>query len=429
MNNTITHKKTSFTPWLMWILGATFYFYECLLQVSTGVMVPELMRSFNANATQIGILAAFWFDAYFIMQIPVGILVDRYGPRKLLTFASFTCMAGCLIFATAHIFGLAKFGRLLIGIGSAFAVISTMKIAAIWFKADRFSLLTGMLVTLGMLGSMTGQKPLALLVDAYDWRVCMLVMGAIGGVLAVLIWFIIRDNSSSSHKQQTKTPISKQRFGSELIKVISIPQNWIVAAYGGLMFAPTLAFGGLWGVPFLIQSHNLPRPEAASIITTLYIGWVFGSTATGWLSDKLQRRKPTMIIGSIGALLTILTILYVQSLSATALAILLFIFGVFSSGFLPAFSIIRESNPENCSATALGFMNTINTTGGVVFPPLIGILLDYFWQGQMLNGAREYTTTNYHMALLALPVAIFISLVILPLIRETYCRNLENEKA
>lgn len=412
------------SPWIMWALAAGFYFYECLLQVSPGVMVPELMHAFNVDATALGNLAAFYFYAYAGMQIPVGLLLDRFGPRKLLTLASLICMLGCLLFGVATVLGVAKLGRLLIGIGSAFAVVGTMKLAAIWFRADRFSLLTGMLVTIGSLGSVSGQKPLALLVNNYQWRGSMLILAATGGVLAILIWFLVREKNASSNVV-TPTHTTKKNFSSGLFEVLRGKQNWLVAIYGGLMFAPTSAFGALWGVPFLIEKFHIDRPAAANVISLLFIGWVIGSTTMGWISDKLQRRMPTMIVGSIISLIIIYVIIYVDSLSLSITGILLLLFGVFSSGFLPAFSIIREINTDDHSATALGFMNTLNMVGGAALQPLIGWFLDISWHGQLVNQAREYSLHSYQIGLSTLPICMLTSIIILPFIRETYCKFID----
>lgn len=419
-------RKVSLFAWLVWGLGAIFYFYETLLQVSPGVMVPELMRDFNVNAASLGHLSAFYFYAYAGMQIPVGVLLDTYGPRRLLAFAAFVCMLGCLLFGYAKGIPEAAAGRFLIGFGSAFAAVGCMKLASNWFPLERFALLTGLLVTLGMLGAVNGETPLALLVNNISWRHSMILLGFIGGGIALIIWLLVRDNSG--HK--TVSHESRQQIGiiAGLKQVISSRQNWLAAIYGGLMYAPTTAFGALWGVPFLITKYGIERPEAAGIMSLLFIGWAVGSPIAGWISDHIQRRLPTMLYGSIGALIIMLVIIYGPPVPLVAMSLLLFLFGFFSSGFLAAFSIIRETNSNHICATALGFMNMMNMIGGAILQPAIGVILDRCWEGQMLNGTRVYSLANYHDALMILPVIIFLSLLLLPLIKETHCKsNCEGE--
>ncbi|CAM4384055.1 MAG: putative sulfoacetate transporter SauU [Legionellaceae bacterium] len=405
--------------WIVWGLGATFYFYDILLQVSPGVMVPELMQAFNVNAASLGQLSAFYFYAYAGMQIPVGVLLDNYGPRRLLSFAALICLMGCLLFGYADGMSEAALGRFFIGFGSAFGAVGCMKLASNWFPHERFAFLTGLLVALGMLGAVGGETPLALLINAIGWHKSMVLLGLVGGIIAVCIWFIVKD----SPVPMTKITSVKRKANilAGLKQVTQSKQTWLAAIYGGLMFAPTSAFGALWGVPFLIEKYGITRPTAAGVISLLFIGWAIGSPISGWISDTIQRRKPSMIIGTIFSLFCILAIIYAP-VSLITVSFLLFFFGFFSSGFLTAFSIVREINHNHISATALGFMNMLNMIGGAILQPLIGYLLDRYWNGVMIQGARQYSIENYHTALAVLPAIIFISLLLIPFIKETYCK-------
>lgn len=414
-------------PWAVWGLAALFYFYEMILQVSPGVMVPELMRAFQVNAAALGNLAAFYFYAYAGMQIPVGVLIDRYGPRRLLTAAISVCALGCLIFGSAMALPYAEAGRFLIGLGSAFAAVGCMKLAASWFPVERFGLLTGMMVTVGMSGAVFGETPLALLVGKIDWRPSMILLGCIGIALSATIWIIIRDHRQHTSASIAHAATSQPSMGQGLRAVMRSKQTWLASIYGGLMFAPTSAFGALWGVPFLMQAYALSRPAAAGIISMLFIGWVVGSPVSGWFSDYIGKRRPPMFIGSVGALLSMIAIIYVPHLPLWLMNTLLFSFGFFSSGFLPAFSIVREINSSRTSATALGFINMLNMVGGAVLQPFIGLILDLFWTGSMADGARSYSVENFHIALAVLPIAMAISLLILPFVKETYCQPADIE--
>lgn len=414
-------------PWIVWGLAAAFYFYENCLQVSPGVMVPELMRAFSVDAAALGNLAAFYFYSYASMQIPVGVLLDRYGPRRLLLLASSVCVVGCTLFGMAISLRYAELGRLLIGFGSAFAVVSCMKLAATWFPPQRFALLTGLTVTIGLTGSIMGETPLAYMVANIGWRNCMLVLAGVGAFIFGLIWLIMRDRPEP-HQLTTHTVEVNPDFKlfQGLGRVLSSRNNWFTAAYGGLMFAPTSIFGALWGVPFLMEAYHLERPAAAGIISILFFGWVVGSPILGWLSDRLGKRKPTLWLASSGALITMSMILYVPDLPSFTLSSLMFGFGFFSSGFLPSFSIMRETNPQDYNATALGFMNMLNMLGGALGQPFVGLILDRYWTGQMVDGVRLYSLSGYHVALAALPIMIAISLFLIPFTPETNCRSLNH---
>lgn len=410
----------SILPWFMWGLGALFYCYETLLQVSPSVMVTDLMKAFSANGAQLGLLAAVYFYAYSCMQIPVGILLDRLGPRRLLTIASLICGSGALVFGLAHTLFFAAFGRLLIGLGSAFAAVGCMHLCATWLPLRYFATLTGVMVTMGMLGAIGGEGPLSLMVSHFGWRETLIIFGAIGVILAILIWAIVRDKSLSAYpgEHENKTPLL-----SGLKQILSNKQNLIVATYGALMYAPTTVFGGLWGVPFIMAFYNLERAVAATIVSMLFIGWAVGSPMFGIISDRIGRRRTPLIIGSYGSLITFSIVLFVPHLPLLVLGTLLFLFGFFSSGFLPSFSIIRESNPYHINATSIGFMNAFNMLTGAILQPLVGLILDLTWQGTLKGEVREYSVGSYQTSLILLPIGLLIAITILPFIKETYCRQ------
>jgi MFS family permease len=422
----MTYKDASsskFTPWIMWGLGALFYCYEVFLQASPSVMVPDLMKAFNVGAARLGHLAAFYFYAYAAMQIPVGVTIDRYGPRRLLTIATLTCALGAFIFSTATVLTQAEVGRLFIGFGAAFAAIGCMKLTAVWFPLNRFALLVGLMMMMGMAGAIGSEAPLALMIEALGWRHSMLTMAILGGILAVMIWFFVRDKPT----EEAHAPLESKQdtLINGLKRLIINKQVWLVAIYGGLMFAPTSAFAMLWGVPFIMEKYHIFRPQAAWIISFTFMGWIVGSPLLGWFSDKIQRRLPTLYLSAIGTFFALVLIIYWTS-PIWYSYILMFSFGFFSSGFLPSFSIIREINPPNISATALGYMNMINMIGGALLQPLIGWFLDLRWKGQLADGSPVYDIADYHQALAVLPVLCFLALIVLFFIKETYCQQVQD---
>lgn len=397
-------------PWVIWGLAALFYFYEFMLQISPNVMADELQRDFAISAAAVGNLGAFYFYAYGAMQIPVGVLLDRFGPRRLTTTAVGLCAIGCFVFATTQHLLPAQIGRMLIGAGSAFAIISCFKLVANWFPHNRFAMMAGLTVTIGMLGAASGEIILAHMVEAFHWRPTIIAFGFIGIALMVLIWLIVRDapTGASTSKSSTKSePLLKG-----LKHVVRSKQTWLTAIYAGLMFAPTIVMGAQWGNRFLTHTHDISRVYASTLTSLIYIGWAVGGPFTGFISDYMGRRKPLMIIGTIGALLSGSLLVYEPGLPIFAEGILLFLLGLFSSGFFPAFSLIKEINAPKISATALGFTNMLNTMFGAILQPFVGYML-------------KLTNDNYTIALATLPISMLLALVILPFIKETYCKQVD----
>lgn len=426
---TVTAKVVVTKPgpiaWLMWSFGAAFFFYEFLVQISPNVMATGLMQTFNIQADKLGLLAGVFAYAYAFMQIPSGLLLDKLGPCRLLAGASALITIGCLLFANSTSFMMALSGRFLIGMGAASAVIGCMKIAANWFPADKFALVLGLTVSIGMSGAIMGSAPLAVVMEYYDWQTCMNAL-AVVGLLFILLFLGVCQNAPKSQQAKNEESIKLSSLLQGLQFSLKRKQVWLVAIYGMLMFAPSISFCGLWGVPFLQMKYQLSAIAAAGLTSLVFVGWLIGSPLCGYISDSLQRRKPTMIYGAILSLALILLVLYMPNLSQESLSVILLLFGITSSGFLPAFSIIKEISPKECSATVLSFMNTMNSLGPALLQPVIGILLATIWAGVSdISGVPIYSIANYQLALAVLPIFLLIACILVIFIDETYCKIID----
>ena len=405
-------------PWIIWTIAASFFFYKYLLQVSPSVMTADLMKAFQINAAGLGNLSAFYFYSYLLMQIPVGIMLDKYSPRVLTSIAIFVCSISTYVFSQTDSLWLACISRAFMGAGAAFAAVSCFKIAALWFKPKRFALVSGMFMTAAMLGAVGGQMPLSILVQHVGWRMALEVVGAMGIVLGVVYYLVLRDKSTQNIHELK----NQEKICSLLERIIINKQAWALSLYSGLAFAPVSVFGGLWGVPFLEKAYSLSRTDAAFAISFIFVGFAAGAPFWGWLSDYIQRRKPVLFFGTFSALLCLLVVLYSPGQFLGSLVILLFLFGFGASGFFTSFAMIRELFPLILVATVLGIMNTFNSVFEALFEPLVGILLDKTWDGAITNGMHQFSLSGYHLSLLLLPVSLGLSLIILLVIDETYCR-------
>lgn len=425
--STAQAKMSQFAPWLVWCLGCLFYFYESILQISPSVMSHELMRDFNVTSQALGILSGIYFWSYAAMQLPAGMLMDYFGPRRLLTLATAVCALSTIAFGLTDQLYMACLARLMIGFGSAFAFIGTLKLAANWFKVERFAFITGLTVTLGMLGGICGEGPLAVLIDSVGWRHSMIFMGVGGLVLAVLIFFITSDLPKGTMVHKMNTHPNEEPIRKSLLALVRNKQLWFVALYGCLMYMATPVFCGLWGVPYLMYKMHLSKTVAANYISLIFVGWMIASPLWGIFSYRIGRRKPPMLIGCIGTLITSTFFIYAPTEQGWAIQLSLFLFGIFSAAFLPAFAIAKELCNKRYVATGLGFMNLMNTLGVAIAQPLTGYIIDKYWQGEMLNQVRIYPLEAYHIALALLPLGMLVSLISLTRVRETYCRNVHDE--
>jgi nitrate/nitrite transporter NarK len=410
-----------FRAWLIWFLSALFMCYKYAIEVSPSVMANDLMSEFSLTGAQMGNFAACYFYAYLLLQIPAGLLIDRWGPRKVATVAIFLCAYGAYLFATAETLFLANAGRFISGIGAAFAAVNCLKLVANWFPARQFAFMAGLMMTAGMLGAMGGQAPLDIFLCFFGWRGAMMAIALGGAGLAVLFFLIVRDRASH-HRPIDLTPTQESVFKS-LRKILREPQSWYLSFYSGFAFAPVSAFGGLWGVPFLQEAYGFTQRVAAHGTMLIFLGFAIGAPFFGWLSDRIRKRRPVMFWGTLSAAICLVLILYVPQLAADIVFGLLFLFGFSISTFLLCFSMIKESNSIYLAATSIGFMNAFDALCGAISDPLTGKILDLWWMGSTIEGIRTFPLFAYHYSLLILIGYFALALLFLRPIRETFCKQ------
>lgn len=379
-------------------------------------MIDEMMRDLAIGAALIGNLSAFYFYGYAGMQVPVGILIDRFGPRRLMTSAALVCAAGCVVFAQSTGFWGVAAGRFLIGASAAFSFVGAMSVAALWFPANRFAVLSGFAMMMGMAGGVAGQAPLRLLVERFDWREATLLLAAGGVVISLAAWTTVRDREGGSRRPR--------RMFSGLGRVTSNPQTWIIAIAGLGTTAPLLGFAGLWGVPYLVSVYGLDRAAAASVTSMMFIGWGLGAPLMGWYSDHIGRRREPFIAGLLLCAAAMTVIVYVPALPISVMMALCFACGFGGSSQIVGFAAAREHNPIAVSATTLGLVNGMVTGAGALYQPLVGWVLDGGWKGQMIAGARVYDAEAYRHALAILVVGVVVGFVCTLFVRETKCRQI-----
>lgn len=420
--------KVTIFPWLVCALGAIVYSYEYLLRMSPSVMQDELMRFYHLTGVQYGYLSgSFYYFMYVIMQIVVGLLMDRYGPRRLLTAACLFCAFGAWLFACSHQLIFAMAGRFLIGFGSAFAFVGATKLATIWLPPERFAIISGIILCLGMVGAMFGDTVLRALVDTVGWQPAIRNAAVAGVVIALIVWFVVRDTNPYHYiKHHHVATMSEVLSG--LWRMLGNYQLWIVGVVGCLYYLFLSAFAEFAAPAWLHQVHHLTRSHAANATSMVFLGCACGAPIWGLISDYFRRRRTPMIIAGIGALLTFCVLLYIRNLPITAVYFLLFTFGFLSSVQILVFAVARELTSVRSAGTAIGMINMLVMISGLVFPPLIGKLLDLNWTGLMMEGTRVYSATTYTIAFSALPIGIFIGILLTFCIRETYC-NITYTKA
>jgi sugar phosphate permease len=411
----------------IWALGAGLYLIGFFQRVAPAVITRELTADFTLTAAALGNLSALYFYTYVAIQIPTGVLVDHWGPRRVLTIGGALAAAGTLLFAVAPAYALVGVGRLLVGAGVGVAFVSMLKLATHWVHPSRFALISGLALACGGIGGVSAGVPLRLAVNAFGWREVMVAAGLVTALLALVTWLIVRDDpaerglrSYSSQRAGTQSPHSM--LGG--IREVFWHRNvWLIFIGCGAITGPMLAFGGLWGVPFLSSQYGLSTAQAAFVTSVMLIAWSVGSPVAGALSDRLRRRKLPLLAGGVLAGLLWGILIYVPALPYPALIAIMIGLGLSSGVVVIGFAFCKESAPAALGGTASGIANMGNMLGGMAMQPLIGLLLDFGWDGAMSGGVRTYGFSTYMGGFTLMLVWLLAGLVAFAFARETHAKQ------
>jgi MFS family permease len=413
--------------WSIWGLGASFYAVAFFQRVAPAVMTDELMGELALSAVGLGHLSAFYFYAYVAMQVPTGLAADRYGPRRVLAAGAAIATAGSLLFALAPGFASAALGRLLIGASVGVAFVCTLKLAAHWLQPRQFALASGLALACGMSGAVLAGLPLRMAVAAYGWRPVMLVAALLTAALFIAIVMLVRDDpAQKGYASHFGSPQGSHARGSVwcgLAEVLGYRNIWLLAFAPEGVAGATIAFGGLWGVPYLGSVYGLSREAAALVCSSMMIAWAVAGPVLGALSDRIGARKPPYLAGLLAALAVWSVIVLVPGLPLALLVALLAMAGALASAMIVGFAFAKESVPARLAGTASGVVNMGAMIGPMAMQPLIGWLLDLSWAGALENGVRVYDAGAYRAAFSVMLIWLALSALAVALARETHARQ------
>ena len=376
-------------------------------RTAPAAIAGELTRAFSISSTVLGTLAATYFYVYTVLQIPVGVLADTLGPRRILATGSAIAAAGSLLFALAPVWEIAAVGRTLVGIGVSVAFIAVLKLSAVWFPPGKFATLAGVTMFAGNLGAVIAGAPLAWVVTQASWRTVFVALAILSGLLALATWLRVRDRPEELGLPAVNPPLPAAAhvpWKRAVTRVLANPATWppfIVNLGVGGSF---LAFAGLWAVPYLQQVHGMTRVHAAQHSSLMLLGVAFGSMAIGVISDRLRSRRGVMRAAVLLYTLSWLPwIAHVQwPLWATLAWFLLM--GLLIPGFTLSWTIAKEANPPQYSGIATSVVNTGIFLGAGILQPLVGWVLD---RGRALDNVAA----GWDRALLVLVGAATLALL------------------
>lgn len=402
-----THWKTFLIAFLACSVAASFYIYDFVLRTLPQAMTQNLMDAFKIQAGRFGLLSSLFFWGYAPMQIPVGILFDRFNARLLLTFTVLFSSLATLGFAYTETYSLALIFRLIMGVTTSFAFVGALVVGMQWFKRNYFAMYTGLVQFLGCVGAIIGITPVSYFLNYYSWRTVSLWIAIIGCLLAVLTWFFVRDVPKSTSRYSWALHL--EHYRAALLN----SQTWFVAIFGFAIWSPVTIFAVLWGMPYLENIYHLSKVTAATQISIIWITIAFGGPLVGWTSKKIGKRRLPMILCSLTGLIASAILVYSEPLSSTFLIFLLILYGIGASGLVLAFGLVADIQSPKTIGAAIGFTNMAVILGGIIFQPTVGYIIQ--------NVGPLYSHHSFRIGLTIIPLSFLLALVISFLITETNC--------
>lgn len=396
---------------LLWIVVSLLMVLHFFLLLSVGVITSDLRLALNLTALQLSFLSSSYLYIYLILQTPAGILLDEFGPRKILTIGTLVAAAGCWIFSGSENLHLSILARILTGGGLAFVFVASIQLASRWFAKRYFGMMIGFSEASGMLGAIIGNMLLALFINRIGWRESFELAALFGLVLAAASWICIRDYPEG-FKVSARSKLTIHKVWS-IIKVLSRePQIWLQSAYIALMYESITVFCGLWANPFLRKAFNLELDQSTLSCCLVLAGIGIGSPIAGVVCETDKRRAKCIIGCSIAMFIIMCAILYTPHMPYWLINTLMFALGVSGSSLILSFAIVSDVAPEGAKSTSVGLTNSISLSTAVIFQPIIGWILNILSNKKSADGLEYYSANDFRIALTLLPIMIAIAFVV-----------------
>ncbi len=406
---------------IFWVL-AFGYILVYFHRLCPAVVVVDMMKDLQTGGSLTGFLSATYFYSYAAMQLPAGLLSDSWGPRNTITVFFLVAFVGSVLLGVAASAAMAIAGRLLVGIGVAMLFVPTMKILSEWFTPVEFAPMTGILMAMGGIGSLSAATPLVLLSSAIGWRMSFVAVGGLTLLLALLVWYFVRDCPEDmgwvSLNASTKASTPAIGLTAGIRTVLSCPHFWPLAIWFFFNCAVFFTFGGLWGGPFFMQIYHLSKAQSGYILSMLAVGMIIGSPLLSFLSNRVfHARKPVLIISTFILLAITATLSFATDrIPVFGLYLICVGLGMFSSAVVViGFTATKELFPVKIAGTATGLVNLFPFAGGAIFQPFTGFLLE---RSGSVDGA--FTLAGYQQMFNFLLLSAAIAMLSCCFIQETF---------
>ncbi|MCX7115464.1 MAG: MFS transporter [Gammaproteobacteria bacterium] len=410
---------TVLLPWLVCLSASSFFFYEFIQGNMFASIADNIMQDFHIGVENMAYLSSIYYVSNVLFLFIAGQVLDRYSVKKILIVAMGFCVISTFVLAQAHSFYVALGCRFITGIGSAFCLLGPVRVASRWFAPQQMAMVTGMIVTIAMLGGMVSQYPLTMLVITVGWRQAVMVVAWVGMVM----WGIMAIGIIDQPKDNQAEPVQHLSFLATMKQAYANVQMLRVALFTSLMNMAIAVFGAMMGTLYLMQRLDIGKELASSINGMLFLGTMIGGPLLGRWSDRSGQRLLPMRVGMLGALLVSLAILYAP-VPIWAMYGLFLLLGLFTSAQVISYAYVAESQPRHMTATAVSIVSICTQAGCVVFQNAYSHVLVWHQHVQQTH-AMVYTFSDYQFASVMIPLGLMVAGLLMLGLKETYCHQIE----
>lgn len=367
--------RISLNGWRAWLAfgGAiAFVCFQLILQTFPSVMREGLTVSLALDGAGFGGLSASFYYPYILLQVPSGLLVAKFGPKRLLLVGAILCAAASFWFAITQTVWTAEMARMTMGIGAGPTVVCAMTLAARWFPRRQFPVLVAVVELSGMIGAAIGQEILGWGVEVVGWRITMASCGLAALALAGLMAIAVRDWPwRHSQSEGSDPPPASMRAALVLLMK---PRLLLLAFSGGLVAVAGITFGMLWAVPFFQETAKFPLQKAAFVSSFYFWGCLPGMLIFASACKRYGHPARWLGLGALLSALLLAAILFSPP-SQVRLSVLMALLGFFNAAYSLTFTLVEQEAPEGLRGVALGLANMmVMGVGALIFQPLLGYL-------------------------------------------------------
>ncbi|KNC19887.1 MFS transporter, partial [Arthrobacter sp. RIT-PI-e] len=390
---------TSSRAFLVWAAGVAAYLIAVTQRTTFGVAGLEATDRFGASASQLSVFTVVQLLVYAGLQVPVGVLVDRWGPRALIVGGAVLMALGQaqLAFATSVEAGIV--GRLFVGAGDAATFICVLRLLPVWFEARRIPILTQWTGIIGQLGQVVSVIPFVAVLATFGWRSAFLAAATLSVLAAVLALAVIRDTPFPG---DVKVPQTLRETGVSLAQAWKQPGTRL-----GLWSHFTIQFPGtvfvlMWGYPYLVRGEQVGEAAASALMTLFVVVGIACGPLLGRYVGRHPLRRSTMVL-AIAALIAaswLAVLLYPGPAPLPLLVVLVVALAIGGPGSMIAFDFARPFTPAARIGTATGIVNIGGFTASLLSMFVIGVVLDVLLRSGV-SGGDLYALTSFRIAMAA----------------------------